>query len=210
MLKKDLIVELEKRHANTLGSVKLLKDRLCAYIDRDIENSYTHGDRDSREGHPLQNLQMDNAKPHIGNENIQNINRKLEEEKWESHFIVNLTVQPPRSPDLNKLDMSINRSLASKIHTYKVRSHNLDDLVINVVREFEDYPIEYLERAYAETFAIYREILHHDGGNDFSIPHEGIRSRQSRSESVVDLYVDVALVERAKAWLVANPLPDIP
>ena len=106
--------------------------------------------------------------------------------------------------------MSINRSLASKAASYKIKAKNLSDIIVNVMREFDDYPIESLERAYAQTFALYRQVLIHNGDNDFPSPHEGIRKKLKQGEDIVDLYADVTLVKEAQAWLVNNPLPPVP
>ena len=174
---------------------------------------YTHGDKDFCDGIPLQNVQMDNAKPHIGNGLIEKINKELQDADNNNKMKISImcTLQPARSPDLNKLDMSINRSLAAKVHNFKTRSNNLEELlVINVVREFDEYPISYLERAYAQTFANYRACLRHNGNNDYPSPHEGIRKKENPCEDIVDYYVDVNLVEQVKQWLINHPLPPIP
>ena len=44
MIKTDLINELQKRGANTEGAVAALKLRLCALVDREVEDSYTRGE----------------------------------------------------------------------------------------------------------------------------------------------------------------------
>lgn len=206
MKKEQLIAELHNRGASTAGLRSELLDRLLGLLDRESELMFTRGDRDVRDGHHVITAQADNAKPHIGSDNI----KKLNDWGRERGMSIQVALQPPRSPDLNKLDMSVFRSLASRASNYKCISKNLDDLVYNVTREFEEYPIEYLLRTHAETFAVYREILRHDGGNDYPSPHTNIRKRQSEGEDIVDLFVDVDLVSRAEAWLLANPLPPLP
>ena len=206
MLREDLTNELQKRDASTVGNVTLLKQRLCALVDREIEKSYTRGDRDQRDGVPLLGIQMDSATPHIGNDNLGDINESL------FHQGINIKVhqQPQKSPELNLCDLCVNRSLESHSQLNKVGAHTLNDLVVNVVKEFENYPIEKIERAYAMSFAVYREILKQNGGNDFPSPHEGIRAKQNNGLEFVDLNVPVSLVQSAELWLTMNPLPPVP
>ena len=206
MIKTDLINELQKRGANTEGAVAALKLRLCALVDREVEDSYTRGDRDQRDGVPLLGVQMDSATPHIGNDNLRDINESL------IYQGINIKVhrQPEKSPELNLCDLCINRSLESHSQLNKAGAHTFTDLLVNVVKAFDDYPIEYIERAYAMSFAVYREILKQNGGNDFPSPHEGIRAKQNNGFEFVDLNVPVSLVESAELWLTMNPLPPVP
>jgi hypothetical protein len=145
-------------------------------------------------------LQLDNAKPHIGNKNIEKLN-KFGKTKG---FSVRLSLQPPRSPDLNKLDMSVFSSLAHRSNTYKVRSKSLEDLIVNVVNEYEEYPAELLLHTYAETFAVYRAILANNGSIDYSSPHECIRQRENNGEDIVNHFVKVDIVRNAIKWLDDN------
>lgn len=206
MVKANLTNELQKRGADTLGNVDLLKKRLCALVDREMEESYTRGDRDQREGVPLLGIQMDSATPHIGNGNLGDINESL----FKQGINIKVHQQPQKSPELNLCDLCVNRSLESHSQLNKTGAHTFTDLLVNVVKEFEDYPIEYIERAYAMSFAVYREILKQNGGNDFPSPHEGIRAKQNNGLEIVDLNVPVSLVQSAELWLTMNPLPPVP
>lgn len=200
--KEQLIAQLVTRKASTVGVKATLLERLLGLLDRENENKFTHADRDVMDGRHHVTVQMDNAKPHIGYDNVANLNEFAKDHG----FVVNVTLQPPRSPDLNKLDMSVFRSLAARASNYKVQSNNLNELACNVVREYEDYPIDYLLRTHAQTFAVYREILRHDGGIDYPSPHGEIRKHQKEGSEIVDLYVDVTLVQKAEKWLVDNQL----
>lgn len=201
----ELASELQSRHASTAGNKDARLQRLLYLLDQDVESSYTKGDVDEYNGvHPIC-LQMDGAKPHVGNDNI----RLLNERGLESGFSIHCTVQPANSPDLNKNDMSFNNSLATHASNLaNVQNSSFDDIVCNVVRAFDEYPVDSLYRAYAETFAVYREILKHCGGNDFKMPHGEIRKNESNGLEIVDFYVDEVVVDGAKMWLVQNPLPN--
>lgn len=205
MKTEQLAGELRSRNASTAGLKPARLERLLHLLDKEVEAGYTKGDVDEYNGiHPI-TLQCDSAKPHVGNDNINKLN-----ERGALHgFHIDCTLQPQRSPDLNKNDMSFNNSLAiqaSKIAN--VRSESYEGIVCNVVRAFEDYPVDAIYRAYAETFAVYREILKNFGGNDFKMPHGEIRKNERRGLEVVDYFVEVAVVEGARNWLVDNPLPN--
>ena len=60
-----------------------------------------------------------------------------------------------------------------------------------------------LERIDAIQYEIYRQIIDHDGGNDFPMPHSGIRMRQNRGEVVADLKVSDEQYEHLKATISA-------
>lgn len=124
MKRASLESELHRRGENTDGNVDLLKRRLKALINREIESSYTNGDRDFRDGKLLMNVQMDNATPHTGNDNGVLLNDMQQRENINLRF----TYQPARSPDLNLNDQSVNRSLASRAvrstSIFYVANHN--------------------------------------------------------------------------------------
>jgi hypothetical protein len=200
---------IPSRGASLNGNKPELLDRLLYLLDVEMEHGYTKGDVDVVNGvHPI-TLQMDNAKPHVGSHNIQKLN---ELGLSSGKFTIQCTLQPAKSPDLNKNDMSFFCSLASQASKIaNVRNNSYEDIVCNVVHAFEDYPMDSLYRTYAETFAVYREILKNYGGNDFKMPHGEIRKNERNGIESANLYVEVGVVESARQWLIDNPLqnPDI-
>ena len=58
-----------------------------------------------------------------------------------------------------------------------------------------------LERIEAIQFEIYRQIIEHDGGNDFKMPHSGIRKRQNNDLGAVDPIVTTDLYNRMRATI---------
>lgn len=194
----ELREQLQLRAANTAGFAADLRPRLVRLLDAERERSWTHdGDLAG-----VVNVQVDNAPPHCGGNNIE----KLRAAGLRKGFKIRTILQPPRSPDLNKCDMSVFAMLSSQSNSYKVKSATLEDLIVNVAHAFEDFPVNALERTYAQCFEVYRCILANNGGIDYPTPHSGINNRQRRGEPLVDYYVDVALVESARAWLEANPI----
>ena len=55
-----------------------------------------------------------------------------------------------------------------------------------VKKAFKQYDKATLERLEGIQMEIYRCILDDDGGNDYQIPHSGIRVRQKNGQDVVD------------------------
>ena len=66
---------------------------------------------------------------------------------------------------------------------------------------FRDYDKDALERLEAIQMEICRKILADEGGNDYKIPHSGIRVRQKKGHDVADYNVPYALIQRARASL---------
>ena len=195
---------MPSRGALTNGNKPELLSRLLYLLDVDVERGYTKGDVDVVKGvHPI-TLQMDNATPHVGSRNIQRLNEKGMQS---GKFTIQCTLQPAKSPDTNKNDMSFFCSLASQASKLaNVRKNSYEDIVCNVVRAFDDYPMDSLYRTYAETFAVYREILKNYGGNDFKMPHGEIRKNERNGIESANLFVEVRVVEAARQWLTDHPL----
>lgn len=89
--------------------------------------------------------------------------------------------QPTRSPDTNTNDLGLFRSLQSKSWKMK-RASNLDGLVENVQRVWDEYSPDLLNRIWLSHQAVMDEILKDRGDNTFDLPHIGkdkiIRSTQ--------------------------------
>ena len=171
-------------------------------IGRDGNDEDDYDDEDINEVSTLSIL-MDNAKPHIGKKNIDKLN------EWgSSHgFEIKVDLQPPQSPDLNGLDLSIFRGLSK--WAYKTKGSNtsqkLEDLFFQVTGTYEDYPSDIFSRVHAFMYEVYRLILKNYGGNDYQLPHTHIRKRQQDwGVDTADLYVEVSSVEDAEAWLLQD------
>ena len=95
-------------------------------------------------------------------------------------------MQPPQSPDLNKLDLSLFSVLQSKSHSLRTDNHDLRDLKNAVMQSYNEYPQATLERVEALRYVVYREILKCGGGNQYTLPHTGITQRQNNGEEIVD------------------------
>jgi hypothetical protein len=82
---------------------------------------------------------------------------------------IQLVNQPANSPDLNVLDVGFFASLQSL--TYERISRNLDDLIENVQKEFDNYDPTTLNRVFLILQGCMIEVMKHGGGNRYKIPH---------------------------------------
>jgi hypothetical protein len=77
--------------------------------------------------------------------------------------------QPPNSPDMNCLDLGFFASLQSL--TFNRVSRNLDELIDNIIKEFQEYDITLLNRVYLTLQSCLIEVMKAGGGNRYKIPH---------------------------------------
>ncbi|VFQ65765.1 unnamed protein product [Cuscuta campestris] len=111
-------------------------------------------------------IQQDNAKPHVDG-NDPEIVAAAQEGDWN----IQLKFQPPNSPDLNVLDLGFFRSIDSVQDQTAPRS--LTDLVKFVTTAFEELSHDKLNNVFLTLQGVMGEILSHNGGNQFKIPHMG-------------------------------------
>ena len=107
--------------------------------------------------------------------------------------------QSAQSPDCNKNDLCFFNSLQAAADKVKMSSKSKEVLMDSVVQAYEQYPVESLVRVDALQFKIYRCILRNDGGNQYTLPHSGIRTRQNKGEDVPDYSIPEGLVQKARA-----------
>lgn len=119
-------------------------------------------------------IQHDGAKPHTGKGNTAH---------WPTMFAeqypgrrIEVVVQPAQSPDLNVLDLGFFSSLQRKVDESDPDS--LAALLTHVEECYWDYPTDTLERVWQLLFNVYNCILEEEGGNDYLLPHTGVRKRQ--------------------------------
>ena len=108
-------------------------------------------------------------------------------------------VQAAQSPDMNKNDLAFFYSWQCQVNKLKGKSKDTKVLMKFVHKAFQEYNTDTLERLEAIQMVIYRQILDVDGGNDYEIPHSGIRVRQKNGLDVANYRVPQELVEKALA-----------
>ena len=81
-----------------------------------------------------------------------------------------------------------------------------EDLIAAVKQAYNDYNPLILTRIHAVQYEIYRQILTDDGGNQYKLPHSGLRNRQNHGEDVADLTISTELRNLARTKI--NDLND--
>lgn len=125
-------------------------------------------------------IQMDNASPHTGDNNIEDLNAFCED----NNLPITIVTQPAQSPDLNYCDGSFFHSLQKR--TYKLRAGctNEQHLMDNVQSAWEDYPSEVINSCCSHMFSVYNAVLECFGGNQYDVPHTNTRGRKKNNHPI--------------------------
>ncbi|VFQ62496.1 unnamed protein product [Cuscuta campestris] len=111
-------------------------------------------------------IQQDNAKPHIDvndPEFVQVANA--------DGYSIELTCQPPNSPDLNILDLGFFASIQSLQHQTSTR--NVDELVQHVAQAYANLEAKKLNYVWISYQLAMTEIMKVQGGNNYKLAHIG-------------------------------------
>jgi len=120
-------------------------------------------------------VQQDGAKPHIA----KTIVPVIKAEGRKGNRLIDIETQPPQSPDLNILDLALIYSLKKAAQHAKHEANGSTTEFIRLVKEtYASYSPSKLIRICALQYVAYREILKANGGNQYDMPHTGIRKRQ--------------------------------
>jgi hypothetical protein len=125
-------------------------------------------------------VQQDGAKPHIKRDVLP----LIREQGHLGRRNIRIDTQAPQSPDLNVLDLAFNNAIQKTAKHSKYTAANTSEFIDNVKQCFNDYPVEKLVRICALQLVAYREILKINGGNQYDMPHTGIRKRQRQNEAL--------------------------
>ncbi|EEE68729.1 hypothetical protein OsJ_27404 [Oryza sativa Japonica Group] len=103
--------------------------------------------------------------------------------------------QPPNSPDMNCLDLGFFASLQSLTSTRV--SSNMEELVENVHKEYNDYNPTTLNRVFVALQSCYIVVMKASRGNKYKIPHMNKESLEALGILPKALFCDHPLYERA-------------
>ena len=152
------------RGANIVRPVNVTKERYRQLIVERVVPAI-------KEKWPCRNrnivIQQDGASSHI-DENDAAFVEVAQTGIWN----IQLETQPPKSPDLNVLDLSFFRALQS----YQWRSgfaNNIEELIEQVQRAFETFPARSIDFAFLTLQCCIDDTLAINGDNDYSIRHIG-------------------------------------
>lgn len=92
--------------------------------------------------------------------------------------------------------------LQRKIRTYYVvyaaKCHTVCCITSIVLLAYKNYDVDILERIEGIQYEIYRRILVDNGGNQFDMPHSGVRKRQREGADPCDRVVPPDVYDAAK------------
>lgn len=150
-------------------------------------------------------IQMDNAPAH-GKQTQANLNEFCDE----NNLMIEYTTQPAQSPDFNICDLAIFNSLQKRTDRLKKQSdHSIDGLWDAVQNVFQQYPKEIIEICYGHLYANYNQCLKHAGDNRYKNPHDDVRLKHSKGDSLNDCCLSTheyhLLRQETVDWLLANP-----
>ena len=131
-----------------------------------IYEKWPRGAGNDEEGRPEIIIQEDNAKPHKAS-----IRDAIKEAAASNGWNISVTTQPPNSPDLNVLDLGFFNSIQSL--QYKKRSKDIDHLIANVEKAFDETEREALNNVFLSLQACMEATLGAEGDNNYKLPHMG-------------------------------------
>lgn len=108
-------------------------------------------------------VQQDNAGPHVSEDNKDIMDTGLAD-----GWTIEMACQPPRSPDLNVLDLGIFNAIQSV--QYRWPTNKLDDLVVAVDNAFHSIPAATIDKCFVTLQKVLQCIIASGGGNDYKLP----------------------------------------
>lgn len=142
-------------------------------------------------------IQQDNARTHI-NPNDEEFRLAVAR----SGLNIQLTCQPPNSPDLNVLDLGFFNAIQT-LH-YKESSKTIDDLVESVEKAFYMFPTSKSNRIFLTLQNCMTEIMKVRGANTYKIPHVKKGSLERQKKLPTQMRCDAELIKDATTWLTVS------
>ncbi|XP_066375035.1 uncharacterized protein [Miscanthus floridulus] len=103
--------------------------------------------------------------------------------------------QPANSPNMNCLDLGFFVSLQSL--TDRTTSRNMDELIVNVINEYENYNPVLLNRVFLTLQGCMIEVMKDNGGNMYKIPHMNKERLEAAGMLPKSLSCDREIVQKA-------------
>ncbi|ETV96260.1 hypothetical protein H310_10439 [Aphanomyces invadans] len=138
-------------------------------------------------------LQHDNATPHA------TIDDGVLAEVTTDGWVFMVRRLPPNSPDLNVLDLGFFASIQAQ--QYKTFSRSVDDVISSTLCAFEALSVETLGNVFLTLQAVMRQVLEHNGNNDFKIPHMKKDTLRRCGSLIANFTCPVSLLLRANSVL---------
>ncbi|KAI5382333.1 uncharacterized protein LOC127110547 [Lathyrus oleraceus] len=139
-------------------------------------------------------IQQDNARSHI-NKDDPDFCRAASE----SEFDIQLTCQPPNSPDLNVLDLGFFNAIQSLQQKEPVKS--IDELVGAVQKAFDEFSTVQSNKIFSTLQSCMIEIMKINGSNKYKIPHMKKDMLYKQGGIPVQMSCDSSLVQEVTEYL---------
>ncbi|XP_047261290.1 uncharacterized protein LOC124894808 [Capsicum annuum] len=139
-------------------------------------------------------LQQDNARPHIGNNDLEFI-----EASRQDGFHIRLCFQPSNSPDLNVLDLVLFRAIQSL--QYQKAPKNVDELGQAVERSFDEMKSKQLNHVFLTLLSCMIEVMKDSGGNNYKVPYLNKNGLEREENLPLQLHCDIDIVNKDLALL---------
>ncbi|XP_047258581.1 uncharacterized protein LOC124890814 [Capsicum annuum] len=139
-------------------------------------------------------LQQDNAKPHIGNTDLEFI-----EAAQQDGFDIRLCFHASNSPDLNVLDLDFCRAIQSL--QYQKAPKNVGQLEEAVERSFDEMKAKQLNHVFLTLQSCMIEVMKDSGGNNYKVPHLNKNGLEREENIPLQLHFDIDIVNKDLALL---------
>lgn len=139
-------------------------------------------------------LQQDNAGPHIDAEDP-NWVEAVEQTGWD----IDLTFQPPNSPDLNVNDLGFFRAIQSISQEELPR--NVDELVEIVTDAYNQYSAEKINNIWLSHQQAMQQTLMHNGCNKYKLTHMKKEKLLREGNLPTSLHISMDLFNQSRQFL---------
>ncbi|KAI5404282.1 uncharacterized protein LOC127079072 [Lathyrus oleraceus] len=139
-------------------------------------------------------IQQDNARSHISKDDPDFCCAASE-----SEFDIQLTCQPPNSPDLNVLDLGFFNAIQSLQQKEPVKS--IDELVGAVQKAFDEFSTVQSNKIFSTLQSCMIEIMKINGSNKYKIPHMKKDMLYKQGGIPVQMSCDSSLVQEVTEYL---------
>ncbi|KAI5406026.1 hypothetical protein KIW84_052690 [Lathyrus oleraceus] len=181
---KTSLVRLHK-----VGVIRRHTNTLKPYLKEDNMISYKH----INVGKKIF-IQQDNARSHISKDDPDFCRAASE-----SEFDIQLTCQPPNSPDLNVLDLGFFNAIQSLQQKEPVKS--IDELVSAVQKAFDEFSTVQSNKIFSTLQSCMIEIMKINGSNKYKIPHMKKDMLYKQGGIPVQMSCDSSLVQEVTEYL---------
>ncbi|CAL4949559.1 unnamed protein product [Urochloa decumbens] len=140
-------------------------------------------------------IQQDNARTHIAVDDPAFV-QAAQADGWD----IRLTCQHPNSPDLNVLDLGFFAAIQALFE--KGTPNNITEILQKVDQAYQNYPVERSNRIFLTQQCCMMEIMKHNGGQHYNIPHMKKKTLERQGRLPITLKCPLHLHNQAMQFIV--------